>query len=107
MSATRERRLLSIRRAVPGGRREEYEAAWARLHAAAIARGAHAWRFRSARVPELYLEFLEFGAEADLRADPSAQAALRALHASFGEPFPAPEAQEEWIEIPHTGTGTP
>ena len=107
MSAPRERRLLSIRRAVPAARRAEYEAAWARLHAAATGRGAHAWRFRSARVPGLYLEFLEFGAGADLRADPDAQAALRALDAAFAEPHPAPEAQEEWIEIPHTDPGTP
>lgn len=101
MSGTRhERRLVSIRRAVSPDRREEYDAAWDLLHAAATVRGAHAWRFRAADVPDLYLEFLEFGPDQDLRADPAALAAILALHETFGEPYPAPKTLEEWIEIP-------
>jgi hypothetical protein len=96
----RERRLVSIRRAVPAARRAEYDAAWARLHAAATARRAHAWRFRSADVEDVYLEFLEFGTEEDLRGDADALGAIRALHEAFGDLYPAPMTLEEWIEIP-------
>lgn len=100
MSASGERRLVSIRRTVPPGRRGDYDTVWALLHAAAMLRGAHAWRFRSAEVPDVYLEFLEFGADADLREDPAALAAIRALHEAFGDPYPLPRTLEEWIEIP-------
>lgn len=96
----KERRLVSIRRTVAPARLAEYDAAWARLHAAATARRAHAWRFRSADVEDLYLEFLEFGTEEDLRGDADALEAIRVLHEAFGEPYPAPMTLEEWIEIP-------
>ena len=46
----------------------------------------------------LFLEFLEFGAENDLRADPATLAALQTLHAEFGEPPPLPLTLEEWVE---------
>lgn len=91
---------MSIRRSVESARRPEYDDAWGLLHAAATLRGAHAWRFRSAETPDLYLEFLEFGTEEDLRADPAALAAIMALHEAFGDPYPAPRTLEEWIEIP-------
>ncbi len=100
MSAAPERRLVSIRRTVPAERRGDYDTIWALLHAAATLRGAHAWRFRSAEVPDVYLEFLEFGTEEDLRGDPAALAAIRALHDGFGDPYPMPRTLEEWIEIP-------
>lgn len=100
MSARGERRLVSIRRTVAPELRGEYDAVWALLHAAASLRGAHAWRFRSAEVPDLYLEFLEFGSEEDLRDDPAALAAIRTLHEAFGDPYPVPMTLEEWIEIP-------
>jgi len=96
----RERRLVSIRRSVAPERRDDYDAAWGLLHAAATSRGAHAWRFRAAAVPDLFLEFLEFGADADLREDPAALAAIMALHENFGDPYPVPKTLEEWIEIP-------
>lgn len=96
----RERRLVSIRRSVAPERRDDYDAAWGLLHAAATSRGAHAWRFRAASVPDLFLEFLEFGSDADLREDPAALAAIMALHESFGDPYPVPRTLEEWIEIP-------
>ncbi len=96
----RERRLVSIRRSVSPERRDDYDAAWGLLHAAATARGAHAWRFRAAAVPDLFLEFLEFGSDADLREDPAALAAIMALHEAFGDRYPEPKTLEEWIEIP-------
>ncbi|HEX2092892.1 MAG TPA: hypothetical protein VHG28_10840 [Longimicrobiaceae bacterium] len=102
----RERRLVSIRRTVPAERRAEYDAAWGVLHTAATSRGAHAWRFRSADVADVYLEFLEFGSDSDLRADAETLDAIRALHASFGDPYPTPLTLEEWIEIP-TARPTP
>ncbi|HEX2188331.1 MAG TPA: hypothetical protein VHG51_05500 [Longimicrobiaceae bacterium] len=104
MSARGERRLVSIRRSVAPELRAEYDAVWSLLHAAATLRGAHAWRFRSAEVPDLYLEFLEFGTEDDLREDPAALAAIRTLHEAFGAPYPPPRTLEEWIEMP---TATP
>jgi hypothetical protein len=92
---SRRRTLLSLRRPVAPERRAAYDAAWARLHAAATARGAHAWRFRSAADEERALEFLEFAAEADVRAHPEVRAALDALEESS-----APAVVEEWIESP-------
>lgn len=94
MSTPPERRLVSIRRRVPPALRARYEAAWARVHAAAVAREAHAWRFRSAEEEGLFLEFLEFRADRDPRADPEARSALEAL-AALGQ-----GAAEEWTEIP-------
>lgn len=94
------RRLVSIRRYVPPDQREEYAALWLSLHAAATSRGAHAWVFLSADAPDVYLEFLEFGAESDVRSDPETLSAIRALHEKFGQPYPPPQTIEEWVEIP-------
>jgi hypothetical protein len=96
---TGERRLVSIRRFVPQHRRGEYAEAWVALHAAATAQGAHAWHFVSAETPGVFLEFLEFGPESDIRADPAVLDAIRVLHAEFGMPYPSPNTLEEWVEI--------
>ena len=94
-----ERRLVSIRRRVPTERLEEYLTLWLQLRVAAKALGAHAWNFVSADVPEVYLEFLEFGHESDIRSDPGVLAGIKALHEAFGEVYPPPQTLEEWIEI--------
>jgi hypothetical protein len=94
-----ERRLVSIRRRVPTARLEEYLTLWLQLRGAAQIQGAHAWNFVSADVPEVYLEFLEFGAESDIRQDPEVLAAIKALHEGFGDVYPAPQTLEEWVEI--------
>jgi hypothetical protein len=95
-----ERRLVSIRRLVPKDRLEEYVTLWLALRTAATAGGAHAWHFASADVPNVYLEFLEFGPESDVRSDPDTVEAIRRLHETFGEPHPPPVTIEEWVEIP-------
>lgn len=100
MSAPGGRALISIRRSVSSGERTAYDEAWARLHQAATDSGAHAWRFGSAGTEGLYLEFLEFSTERDLREDPATLAAIRALHEQFGDPYPIPQTLEEWVEIP-------
>ncbi|HEX2205380.1 MAG TPA: hypothetical protein VHG91_18870 [Longimicrobium sp.] len=100
-----ERRLVSIRRYVPPDERETYAALWLALRTAATERGAHAWHFLSADVPDVFLEFLEFGAESDIRADVETLAAIRALHEQFGQPYPPPATIEEWVEIPAPGRG--
>lgn len=94
-----ERRLVSIRRHVPTAQLETYLTLWIQLRVAAQASGAHAWNFVSADVPEVYLEFLEFGAESDIRSDPGVLGAIKALHEAFGEPYPPPQTLEEWVEI--------
>jgi len=87
------RHLVSTRRPVPASRRGEYDAGWARVHAEATARGAHAWRFVSAARADLFLEFLEFRSDADPRSAPPLAEALARLEAAF-----AGEA-EEWEEL--------
>jgi hypothetical protein len=94
-----ERRLVSIRRHVPTARLEEYLTLWVQMRVAAAERDAHAWNFVSADVPELYLEFLEFGPESDIRQDPPVLATIKALHDAFGDPYPPPQTLEEWVEI--------
>lgn len=91
---------MSLRRRVPVGRREEYGALWKRLHTGATARGAHAWRFRSAGDDELHLEFLEFAAGEDPRPASEVAEALRALDAAFPASPPSAPPLEEWREIP-------
>jgi hypothetical protein len=86
---------------VADGERAAYHEAWASLHAAATATGAHAWRFVSARTPGLFLEFLEFASDGGLREDPGTLAAIARLHEGFGDPYPPPDTLEEWNEIPH------
>ena len=102
-----ERRLVSIRRYVPPPEREEYAALWLALYNAATERGAHAWHFLSADTPDVFLEFLEFGAESDIRADLETLGAIRALHEQFGKPYPPPATIEEWVEIPSPRRGAP
>lgn len=96
---TGERRLVSIRRFVPQHRRGEYADIWGTLHSAATAKGAHAWHFVSADTPGVFLEFLEFGPESDVRDDPQVLDAIRELHNEFGQPYPSPNTLEEWVEI--------
>ena len=94
-----ERRLVSIRRHVPTASLETYLTIWMRMRVAAQACGAHAWTFVSADVPEVYMEFLEFGGESDVRQDPEVLDCIKALHEAFGEPYPAPQTLEEWVAI--------
>lgn len=101
MTPIGERRLVSIRRFVPQHRREEYAGAWSVLHAAASALGAHAWHFLSADTPGVFLEFLEFGPESDVRSDTATLEAIRVLHEQFGLPYPSPNTLEEWVEVPN------
>jgi hypothetical protein len=95
-----KRRLVSIRRLVPHARIPEYVELWASLHAAATARGAHAWSFASADHPDVFIEFLEFGDATDVRSDAGTLAAIQALHERFGDPYPAPKTLEEWVALP-------
>jgi hypothetical protein len=53
----------------------------------------------SAETPGVFLEFLEFGPESDIRADPAVLDAIRLLHTEFGMPYPSPNTLEEWVEI--------
>lgn len=94
------RRLVSIRRYVPSDRIPEYAELWTALHRAATARGAHAWSFASADHRDTYIEFLEFGAESDVRTDETVVAAIQALHEKFGDPYPAPLTLEQWVALP-------
>jgi hypothetical protein len=94
------RMLISIRRYVPPERRAEYAAGWAALHAAATGHGAHAWHFVSVNEPDVYIEFLEFGSDNDVRAEPGVVAAIQSLHERFGDAYPMPRTLEEWVEIP-------
>ena len=103
---TSTRRLVTIRRHVPQDRIPEYAEAWAVLHNAATARGAHAWAFASADHRDTYIEFLEFGADSDVRSDTVVVAAIQALHAKFGDPYPTPKTLEEWVALPTPPTLT-
>lgn len=94
------RRLVSIRRLVPTERIPEYAEAWAALHNAVTARGAHAWAFASADHRDVYVEFLEFGEDSDVRSDPGVVSAIQALHEKFGDPYPTPRTLEEWVALP-------
>lgn len=75
-------------------RQPGYHAAWADLHHAAVAQGAHAWRFSALDDPDLFLEFLEFRAGSDPRADPEVRALLILLDTHWGS-----AAAEEWREV--------
>ena len=88
------RQLVSQTRSVPVSARPVYDAAWERLRAAATALGAHAWRFQSTIHPDRYLEFLEFAADRDPRADATVAAPLLALDRDLG-----PAGAEEWVEL--------
>jgi hypothetical protein len=87
-----ERRLVSIRRTVATGHAAAYDVAWSRLHRAATALGAHAWRFRSLIDAELRLEFLECKDAVDPRDQPAVADALAAL-----DQLAHAHSVEEWI----------
>lgn len=93
MSGRTERRLLSQRRRVEGGKNAAYDALWAELAARVVAEGSHAWRFVARDAPELHLEFLEFEATRDPRADPETRTLLSRLGAEIAE-----ASVEEWLE---------
>ena len=73
------RTLISIERRVENEQSSHYETAWAKFRESAVARGAKAWRFRSAGDESLYLEFLEFKAGADPRGAPEIQGCTATL----------------------------
>lgn len=87
-----ERRLVSIRRRVPPPAREAYDFAWGEVARLARGQGAHAWRFVELAGESEFLEFLEFAAGRDPRADGEVAAALRRLGALGNG------AAEEWEE---------
>jgi hypothetical protein len=87
-----ERHLISLRRRIGADQHAAYDAAWHHLRDAAVARGAHAWRFRSAADATEFLEFLEFRAGADPRSHTPVRDALAALDRL------APASPEEWRE---------
>ena len=88
------RRLVSTRRRVGAAQRDGYHTLWGELHGRATALGAHAWRFAAAAEPELFLEFLEFRAGSDPRADAAVDALLRRMDAEAGT-----SQAEEWDEV--------
>jgi hypothetical protein len=86
------RKLIVIRRQVPPARAHAYDDAWRRLHGSAVAAGARAWRFRSGRAPDLYLEFVEWSSDSDMeQITASLRAALEQI---------APAAMDVWEESP-------
>ena len=89
------RRLVSLRRLVSSPDLGRYEALWSSLQAAAVALGAHAWRFAARDEPSRYLEFLEFAEDADPRSRPDIGDLLARLNREIG----AAEL-EEWVESP-------
>ena len=89
------RRLLSLRRLVPSSALGRYEELWSALQSAAVALGAHAWRFAARDDPSRYLEFLEFAEDADPRSRADVGDLLSRLDREIG----AGEL-EEWVESP-------
>ena len=89
------RRLVSLRRLVPSTDLAHYEDLWSSLQSAAVALGAHAWRFAARDDPSRYLEFLEFAEEADPRSRSDVGDFLTRLDREIG----AAEL-EEWVESP-------
>lgn len=84
--------LVSVQRRVDRTQLSRYDTAWSAFREAAVARGAKAWRFRSAEEEGLYLEFLEFRVEADPRADQEMKGALSGLEGVAEGSF------EEWLD---------
>jgi hypothetical protein len=74
-----ERRLVSVRRTVPVAEADRYLEAWERLAGLVRGMGAHAWGFRSVEDEALRIEFLEFRAGADPRAEAAVREAAEAL----------------------------
>jgi hypothetical protein len=87
------RRLVSLRRRTEAAAREKYDALWAGLADAAIASGAHAWRFVARDDPDLRLEFLEFADGSDPRDLPEVTSFLLRLDSEIGD-----AEVEEWNE---------
>jgi hypothetical protein len=83
---------VSIRRTVPAAAQPAYERGWAGVQAAARALGGRAWRFRSALDGSTFIEFLEFAAAGDPRADAGFAGQLAALDALH------PGTAEEWTD---------
>ena len=86
-----DRSLVSQRRVVTPEQRRGYDDGWEELTRAVEALGAHAWRFVSANNPALFMEFLEFRADADPRGDSAVRESLRRLDREA-----APAEVEEW-----------
>lgn len=93
MSPRIERRLLVIRRRVPDAAAERYLELWSELTDIAAGAGFHAWRFASPADPAQRLEFLEYEAGSDPRAEDGAAAVLRNLDVEVAAP-----QVEEWLE---------
>jgi len=74
-----ERRLVSVRRTVPGAEADRYLEAWERLAGLVQEAGGHAWCFRSMEDDALRIEFLEFRAGSDPRAEAAVREAAEAL----------------------------
>jgi hypothetical protein len=87
------RRLVSLRRRTEAASRERYGALWTGLASAAIASGAHAWRFVARDDPDLRLEFLEFADGSDPRDLPEVTSFLLRLDSEIGD-----AEVEEWNE---------
>jgi hypothetical protein len=86
------RRLLIIHRQVPSGSGPDYDRAWMQLREAAAGVPCHAWRYRSTRSGDSFVEFLEYAAAGDPRGNLEVSEALRAL-----ERVAAGEI-EEWLD---------
>lgn len=92
------RTLLSVTRRVPPESVRGYGEAWGRLADAARGANAHAWRFRSAADPALFIEFLEFKGTDDPRLRPDLARAVEELDDL------ASGRMEEWLD---TGDDNP
>jgi hypothetical protein len=93
VSAREQRRLLSLRRRVAAESAARYHDLWRDLAAAVTAAGSNAWRFVADGNGDLHLEFLEFEASRDPRADPTILLRLARLDDEVGS-----AAVEEWLE---------
>ena len=89
-------KLVSTERRVGEADRKRYGRAWQTVRDAAKVVECRAWRFESARDPELFVEFLEFGEGPDPRESGELASALRALQ-EFG-----PGDSREWLDAPVT-----
>lgn len=88
------RRLISTRRRVPAERQGDYLAVWRRVEQAVDPLDAHAWIFRAASDPSLFIEFLEFRGGVDPREVDAVADALGRLDRIGGY-----ADAEEWVDI--------
>lgn len=84
------RKLVSTERRVGDADRKRYGQAWQDVRDAVVRLDGRAWRFESARDPELFVEFLEF--THDPRTDAGVSTALGRLE-EFG-----PGDSKEWLD---------